>query len=84
MQLLSVRALGKALFQTLKRFRAQRILAGWTGDRDGPRAVLGGSDGGVGRGYDTLMVCIFRRTRRGRRYAHMDRMMLADLGVVDK
>jgi hypothetical protein len=39
--------MGKVFLQGLKRFVAQRILAGWAGGRDGS---LGGSDDGVGVG----------------------------------
>jgi hypothetical protein len=53
LQLLSVRTLSKTLLQTLKSFRAQRILAGWAGDGDRPRGAFSGSGGGgVGGSYD--------------------------------
>jgi hypothetical protein len=39
--------MGEVLLQSLKRFRAQGILAGWAGVGDGS---LGGSGGGVGVG----------------------------------
>jgi len=60
LQLLSVRTLGKALLQSLERFRAQRILTGWTSGGDGP---LGGSGGGVGGSYAMFTMLSRARTR---------------------
>ena len=45
LQLLSIRTMSKTLLQRLEGFRAQRILAGWTGDGG---AFGSGGGGGVG------------------------------------
>jgi hypothetical protein len=56
LQLLSVRTLSKTFLQSLKSFRAQRVLAGWTSGGDGPRGFSGGGSGGVGGGYERFVV----------------------------
>lgn len=69
MQFLSVRTMRKLLLQSLKRFRAQRILAGWASGGDGS---LSSNSGGVGGSYEVFMVGYAKQDKRSRQYAHMD------------
>ena len=60
------------LLQSLKRFRAQRILAGWT---SGGNGSLSSNGGGVGGSYEVFMVGYAKQDKKSRQYAHMDGWM---------
>jgi hypothetical protein len=73
LQLLSVRTLSKTLLQSLKSFRAQRILAGWASGGDGPRgAFSGGGGGSVSGSYERFVVSTPCGIRDTGQHAHMD------------